>query len=271
VLNTSDNYLRPAVDLVAQATQKAGHDPKAVRVGVVIENDDFSQDVRDGAVEEAKKWGMQVVVDDKLPPELNDMSSALTKVRALKPDLLIVSGHAKGAVLAVRQVAEQRVDVRALALTQCDSAQIIEKFNKAAEYALCAAQWDRSLSYSDRWFGTAESYALRFEKEYRDLATYESAESAAAVLTFVDAIERAGSLDRERVRDAIASTDLMTFFGPIKFDASGKNVAKSMVLYQVQNGKYTVVAPATKSVPVITVEAPAMPFCGVTEVTVGAE
>jgi len=47
---------------------------------------------------------MRVVVDDRLPPELNDMSSALTKVKALKPDVLVVSGHAKGAVLAVRQV-----------------------------------------------------------------------------------------------------------------------------------------------------------------------
>jgi branched-chain amino acid transport system substrate-binding protein len=36
----------------------------------------------------------------------------------------------------------------------------------------------------------------------------------------------------------------MTFYGPIKFDASGKNVAKSMVLYQVQEGDYKVVAPS---------------------------
>lgn len=244
VLNTSDSYLRAAVTLVADAAQSAKNDPKAIRIGIVIENDDFSQDVRDGVMEEAKKWGMQVVVDDKLPPELNDMSSALTKVRALKPDLLVVSGHAKGAVLAVRQVSEQLIDVRALALTQCDSAQIIEKFANAAEYALCAAQWDRGLSYSDRWFGSAESYAQRFENDFKYPATYESAESAAAVLTFVDAIERAGSLDRAKVRDAIAKTDLMTFFGPIKFDATGKNIAKSMVLYQVQGGKYRVVAPA---------------------------
>lgn len=243
VLNTSDSYLRPAMSLVAEDTQKAGRDPKALKVGIVIENDDFSQDVRDGVIEEAKKWGMRIVIDDKLPPELNDMSSALTKVRALQPDVLVVSGHAKGAVLAVRQVAEQRVDVRALALTQCDAAQIAEKFPKAAEYALCASQWDRSLAYSDHWFGTAENYAQMFEKEFNYPVTYGSAESTAAVLAFVDAFERAGSLDREMVRDAIAKSDLMTFFGPIRFDATGKNVAKSMVLYQVQNGKYMVVAP----------------------------
>jgi branched-chain amino acid transport system substrate-binding protein len=43
---------------------------------------------------------------------------------------------------------------------------------------------------------------------------------------------------------ALAKTDMMTFYGPVKFDATGKNVAKSMVMYQVQNEKYVVVAPA---------------------------
>jgi branched-chain amino acid transport system substrate-binding protein len=45
------------------------------------------------------------------------------------------------------------------------------------------------------------------------------------------------------VRDAIASTDMQSFYGNVKFDATGKNIAKPMVLYQVQNGEYKVVAP----------------------------
>ena len=48
---------------------------------------------------------------------------------------------------------------------------------------------------------------------------------------------RAGS------RDAIAATELDTVYGPIKFDAAGRNVAKPMVLTQVQGGKYVVVYP----------------------------
>jgi branched-chain amino acid transport system substrate-binding protein len=242
VLNTSELYLSPAVDLIAEESKKAGRDPKSLKIAIAIENDDFSQDVRDGIAEAARKWGMPIVVDDKLPPDLNDMSSTLTKVRALKPDILMVSGHAKGALLAVRQVSEGRVYVPALGLTQCDSAQI-EKLGKAAEYAICGAQWDRSLSYRDQWFGSAEDYARMFEKEFKYPINYVAAESSAAVLTFVDAIQRAGSLDRERVRDAIAKTDMMTFFGPIKFDSTGKNIAKSMMLYQIQDGRYRVVAP----------------------------
>jgi branched-chain amino acid transport system substrate-binding protein len=46
------------------------------------------------------------------------------------------------------------------------------------------------------------------------------------------------------VRDALAKTDLMTFYGPVKFDEEGKNVAKSMVMYQVQHEDYVVVAPS---------------------------
>ena len=244
VLNTSDYYLRSAINLAAEQSKKAGKDPKTLTVAIAVENDNFSQDVRDGVAEDAKRWGMKIVIDDKLPPEINDMAATLTKVKALKPDILVVSGHEKGAVLAVRQVAELRVDVPMLALTHCDSAQITEKFGKAAEYAVCGSQWDRTLTYQGHWFGTAEDYAQMFHKEFKYEPPYQAAESTASVLTFVDALQRAGSLDPEKVREALSKTDLMTFFGPIKFDATGKNIAKSMVLYQVQSGQYKVVAPS---------------------------
>ncbi|WP_244438995.1 type 1 periplasmic-binding domain-containing protein [Paraburkholderia dilworthii] len=74
------------------------------------------------------------------------MTLTLTKVRAFRPDILVVSGHEKGVALSVRQGAEMRLDAPMLALTHCDSAQIIEKFGKRSAYAVCGSQWDRSLS-----------------------------------------------------------------------------------------------------------------------------
>jgi branched-chain amino acid transport system substrate-binding protein len=243
VLATSDHYLRDAVNLLGAHAKDVGKQPSDMKIAIAVENDDFSQDVRDGIAEDAKRLGMKIVVDDKLPPDLNDMSATLTKVKALKPDMLAVSGHAKGAALAVREVADQQVNVPMLAITHCDSAQIAEKFPAQAEYAVCGSQWDESLKYSDRWFGSASDYAARFKKEFSYDAPYQAAESTASVLVFVDAFARAGSTDPKKVRDAIAATDLMTFFGPVKFDQTGKNTAKEMVLYQVQGGKYVVVAP----------------------------
>jgi len=59
-----------------------------------------------------------------------------------------------------------------------------------------------------------------------------------------EARKQASLLAPGKVRDAIAKTDMMTFFGPIKFDETGKNTAKPMVLYQVQGGDYKVVFPS---------------------------
>lgn len=242
-LSTTDFYLKEAVNLMAEVAKAQGKKPSQLKIAMAFENDPFSLDIRAGVTEDAQKHGMKIIVDDKLPPEINDMSPTLTKVKALKPDLLVVSGHAKGATLVARQTHEQRVEVPMIATTHCDSAKIAETLGSAAEGILCASQWDRTLNYKDQWFGTAEEYAQLFEKEFNYAPPYQAAESTAAVLVYVDAFQRANSFDTKKVRDAIAATDMMTFYGPIKFDETGKNIAKPMVLYQVQNGQYKVVAP----------------------------
>jgi branched-chain amino acid transport system substrate-binding protein len=242
-LSTTEYYLKEAVNLAAEVAKQQGHDPKTLKVAMAFENDPFSLDVRTGVLDDMKRHGMKAVVDDKLPPELNDMAATLTKVKAVKPDLLVVSGHAKGATLVTRQTADMKVDVPMVATTHCDSAKIAESLGDQAEYFLCASQWDRSLKYSDKWFGRAEDYAQLFDKTFHYSPPYQAAESTAAVLVFVDAFQRCGCFEPEKVRDAIAATDMETFYGHVKFDPTGKNIAKPMILYQVQNGHYRVVAP----------------------------
>ena len=96
VLSTSEQYLQEAINLAAQTAESQGRSASSVKVAVAVENDPFSLDIRAGILDDAKRHGMKVVVDDKLPRELSDMSATLTKVKALKPDVLVVSGHSKG-------------------------------------------------------------------------------------------------------------------------------------------------------------------------------
>jgi branched-chain amino acid transport system substrate-binding protein len=58
------------------------------------------------------------------------------------------------------------------------------------------------------------------------------------------AIERAGSTDKKKVRDELAKTDVMTFYGPIKFSANGMNQARDLPIIQVQDKQIKVLAPA---------------------------
>ena len=97
VLSTSDQYLREAINLAAEQAQKQGKDPKTLKVAMAFENDNFSLDVRDGVLEDAKRWGMKVVVDDKLPPELNDLQD-----NSVFPDITVEENLWMGGFLMER-------------------------------------------------------------------------------------------------------------------------------------------------------------------------
>ena len=248
VLSTSEQYLASAITLAAEQAEKAGGKASDVKVAIAVENDPFSLDIRAGVMEDAKKVGMKVVIDEQLPRDLSDMSAILTKVKLIKPDVLVVSGHSKGAATAVRQIGEQKLSVPMIAMTHCEAADVVGKFGAAANDILCSTQWAETLTYSDAIFGTASEYEAEFKANYPEYENkkvpYQTAQASAAVYVFKDAFERAGTLDKEAVRDAIAATDLSTFYGQIKFAEAGNNIAKPMVLRQIQDGEYNVVAPS---------------------------
>jgi len=229
VLSPANQYLEVAIDL---AVEKNGGKP--VKIAMAFEQDAFSQDVRLGIVDAEKRTGSKIIIDDKLPKELNDMAATLAKVKATKPDVLVVSGHSKGALTAIRQISEMKVDIPMLAMTHCDASKLAKQHGRASEYALCAAQWHKELSYKDKYFGNGIEFDKDFTKIFGYTPPYQAAESAAALLVWKDAFERAGSTDKEKVRDALAKTDMQTFYGNIKFAETGQNIAKPMVLFQVR-------------------------------------
>jgi branched-chain amino acid transport system substrate-binding protein len=244
-LSTSDQYLSPVIDLAAELAQKHGKNPSDLKIGMAFENDPFSLDVRAGVVDQAKKHGMKIVVDDKMPRDLSDISATLTKVKALRPDVLVFSGHTKGATTAARQMKELGVNASVVGVTHCESAKLTSQFGTAANGILCPTQWAETLKYKDDVFGTAMDYNKAFlsaHSEYK-IVPYQVAQASAVIEIWADAFRRANSLDTEKLRDALAQTDMQTFYGNIKFSSAGNNVAKPMVLRQIQDDKYVVVAP----------------------------
>ena len=242
VLSTSEYYLAPVLDLIAQRSKDEGKSPSDLRIGMAFENDGFSLDVRAGVLDVAKKYNMKIVIDDKLPADLSDMSATLTKFKALKPDILLVSGHSKGAATAARQIEEMKIQAPAIAITHCEAAKVHVKFPKSANGLLCPTQWLTNLPNSEPLFGNAQKYDREFKVAYPEYNTgipYQTAQASAAVLVFKDAFERANSFDQDKVRDALSATDMNTFYGPVKFSEAGNNIAKPMFYRQIQaDGSY---------------------------------
>ncbi|MDA1238776.1 MAG: ABC transporter substrate-binding protein, partial [Proteobacteria bacterium] len=246
VLSTSEQYLAPAIELAAAKAKAAGKDPSSVRVAMAFENDPFSLDVREGVLTAAKKYGMKIVIDDKLPADLSDMSTTLTKAKALKPDVLLVSGHSKGAATAGRQIGEMRIQADIVAITHCEAAKVDEKFPSAADGMLCPTQWVEGSAEKDDIFGNAAKWNDDFKVAYPSYKTvpYQTAQASAAVLVYKVAFEAAGSLDQVKVRDALSAIDIETFYGNIKFSEAGNNIAKPMFMRQISGGTYNAIITA---------------------------
>ena len=169
------------------------------------------------------------------------MSATLTKTKALKPDILLVSGHSKGAATAARQIEEMKIDVPIISYTHCEAAKVQEKFPKSAQGVMCPTQWLSNLPKGDDYFGDAAKWNADFKKAYPNiqwchirLLRLRQPFWFSLMLLSVPI-----SFDRDKVRDALAATDMETFYGDIKFAPEGNNIAKPMFYRQIQaDGSY---------------------------------
>jgi branched-chain amino acid transport system substrate-binding protein len=59
----------------------------------------------------------------------------------------------------------------------------------------------------------------------------------------LEGIRRAGSLDGEKVREAISKMDINTAYGAFKVDRNGFQIAHKMLMFQWQDGKKVIVWP----------------------------
>ena len=167
----------------------------------------------------------------------------LDKVKALKPDLFLVSGHESTAMTVISQIEQAGADVPMVASTHCVKARLALERKGSSQLLFCPVQWNKSARYKGALFGTGKDFTRLYTSVYGYEPSPESAQAAAAVYVFADAFKRAQSLEPEKVRDAISTTNLLTFFGPIKFDDRGVNSSKPMLLTQIVDGDFVLVAP----------------------------
>jgi branched-chain amino acid transport system substrate-binding protein len=220
--------------------------PAAQTVAITAASDAFSQEVAQGAADWASAHGMKVVYDNKYPDTATDVSSIISAVKAANPDVILNAGHLQDALLVQKGLKEQNVMAKAYGYSVGpDTPDFTNTLGKDANDVFGGAQWSDAVKYHGAagFYQTAPEYAKAFAAAYHHRPDYHNAESTATCLAFQYAIERAGSLDPEKVRDALASLDVTTFYGIIKFDKRGLNIYKPMVVNQIINGRLTTVWP----------------------------
>ena len=238
ILSPARKYLQGILELAT--TMK----PRPRTIAVLAANDKFSLEVAQGIRDYSGKNGFTEVFYSEYPPDTKDVATLLTQVKAKNPDIILGSGHLQDSLLIMRAAKDQNVTSKIIGFSVGPSTpDFITSLGNDANGVMGGAQWTTTLSYIDPLFGNAERYTSLFQAKYHHIPDYHNAESTAAPETFQFAIEKAGSLDPAKVRDALAALDAETFYGRIKFDSRGVNIYKPMAVEQIQKGEHVTVWP----------------------------
>ena len=219
--------------------------PNVKKVAIYSRNDLFPLALATSLDDAAKKSGYNVIYFEKYPLNAMDHSAALTELRAKGADWIYVSGYTDDLIRIRKQMADNKVTAPVITMLAGPAyPEFVNGLGDIANGVTSVTWWhpDAHFTSSDM-FGSTEKYVKLFQAKYSKLPDYAQASSSAAGVVLQLAIEKAGTIDPEKVRDVLASTVFQTFYGPIKFGPSGQNMTADNPIFQIQNKKIVILAP----------------------------
>jgi branched-chain amino acid transport system substrate-binding protein len=219
--------------------------PQTKKIAILGREDVFPKAMATEMKIYAEKAGLEIVFNELYPVGTLDHAASLSKIKAAKPDWIYVSGYTQDLVLARKQMSDLGVSAPIITMiTGPAYKEFTDALGPLAESISSATWWHHSLTYkSNDVFGSTTNFYNEFVAANKSDPDYVHASSAAALVALQMAIEKAGSLDKDKVRGQLASLDVVTFYGPIKFGANGMNQSRELPIIQVQKGKVVVLYP----------------------------
>ncbi|MCA0317702.1 MAG: amino acid ABC transporter substrate-binding protein [Proteobacteria bacterium] len=229
--------------LAKLVTEKA---PDVKKVAIFSRNDLLPLSLANEMRKSSAARNLSVVYDEKFAIGTLDFAAALTQMRAAAPDWVFVGGYINDLVQVRSQMRDLGMKPKVLTMIAGPAyEEYIQALKGAAENVSSAAWWHPSVRYEgEDLFRSTANYVEVFKAAYNgDTPDYAeaSASSAGAILQL--ALKKAGTLEGPAVRDALASLNVRTFWGPVHFGATGQIDSLTPPVFQIQEGKAVVLVP----------------------------
>ena len=238
VITSASHYLSGAIEALKEKNPHA-------KIAMVYSDDPFSKTVLTAAKERAKQAGLDVVMDKSYGPSTTDFGPIVNKIISSNADAFMGGGHYSDGATLARQMYDQKANLKWMSILVAPSDDKFAELGPSALGVTVPSQWELQVSYKPQVGPTTAEFAKAFEAKFHQKADYHVASGYTSGVILQQAIEKAGSLDTEKVTEALNAIDLTTFFGHIKFSTDpahhGLQLAHEMVLAQWQkaNGKLT--------------------------------
>jgi len=216
---------------------------KPTSVAILYESSDFGTSGADDMVKQAEKFPMKLLVKEQYEKGAVDFKPILSKVKAAKPDMIYMVSYVMDASLLMRQIRELRIEAKLYAGGAAGFAipEFIQSTKEASEYVVSATLWSPQVAYAG-----AKEFAEKYKKRFGDYPSYHGAEAYSALYIIKDILGRAKAWTANDIRDAMKTTNMMTAFGPIRFEDkegyTNQNFMDTLVL-QVINSQFETIWP----------------------------
>lgn len=216
----------------------AEFDVEIKRLAFVYENGDWGQGISSNWVKLAEAGGYEVVLNEPYPSTSTDLSPVVQKIRRSRADVLMMVSNAADAILLTNTLAEYRVKLKAMISSGGGHADpsFISSVGDNARYLFDIVEWETDVNKPG-----AKEANEKYKKRYGQNLTGEAVDAYLAMYVIKDALERAASLEPEKIRQALATTQLsegpgmIVGYDKVEFDEKGQNRHASLVMVQVDD------------------------------------
>jgi branched-chain amino acid transport system substrate-binding protein len=240
VVASGDQYPHALIDMVLT------ENPRPSTVAVLAANDVFSQAGAKATVDYAVSKGLKIVFFQTYPTGLTNFDPLIQQAKTRNPDMLFNLGHLLESVAVHKAAMDLQLNAKLFAYAVGPGEPpFVQALGKSADYVVTVSPWTAQAKYRASYYLSSAQYVAAYRKKFRtdQEPSFLVADATAAGVALQSAIEHAQSLNPEKVRNALASLDIDTFFGRIRFDAQGENSYRSTLVVQIQNGQLLTVWP----------------------------
>ncbi len=225
---------------------------RPLKVAIFAEKSDWGAE--EGAMwkDNATKNGYTVVDYEEYAVGTTDFNAMITKAKAAGAETLLALPNQPSGEALFKQMAELGWTPKfSLIIRAPENVTWGTNLKKTGDYVTIFPGWHNAVK-----FPGVDKLNAAYQAQFKRNADLLTGPAYACVQILAAAIEKAGTLDRDKIRDAIAATNMTTVIGPVTFNPDGTgNVLDPMV--QWQDGQMQVVWPAEQATAKLQYPAPA--------------
>jgi branched-chain amino acid transport system substrate-binding protein len=228
----------PPAELFLAGLIEMAYENDLGRVAIIQQDELFPRAAGNGAVELAKEIGMEVVLHETYTTGTGDFSGLLAQIRDENIEVVgMAASPLDDFIIFTRQMKEHDVNVQMFGTSGAVS-QYQEGLGGDAEYVYGLSAWEPSLPNPgiDEF---VDGYRQRFDME----PSFHAAGAYGSCMIFMEAIDIAGSLDADELREILLNLETRTIFSEYAVDERGYQTANRGLFIQWQDGKKEVVWP----------------------------